>query len=112
MTAVGLAVVEEVSTRRFLDEVVKNGEFLAVELKVLSRKMKLREVRGQGLLLALELGCPIGTKVVDQALAKQLLINSPRPSALRFMPALNVSRSEIETMVGTLEEVIGSCLGQ
>ena len=40
----------------------------------------------------------------DQAVG--LLINSPRPDLLRFMPALNVSTEEIDQMISMLREVI------
>jgi len=56
----------------------------------------LGEVRGQGLLLALELG---RTRSAAGGAAREigLLLNAPRPSVLRFMPALNVSDAEIDT---------------
>ena len=56
--------------------------------------------------MALELGQPVGSKVVDEALKHQLLVNSPRPSSLRFMPALNVTRQETDTRLSTLEPIL------
>jgi acetylornithine/N-succinyldiaminopimelate aminotransferase len=35
-----------------------------------------------------------------------LLINAPRPDTLRFMPALNVTRDEIDRMLALLESVL------
>ncbi len=106
MTAVGLAVVNEVSKPGFLSQVEENGDYLMAGLRVLSKALGLGEVRGQGLLVALELGQPVGSKVVDEALKHQLLVNSPRPSSLRFMPALNVTRQETDTMLSTLEPIL------
>ena len=106
MTAVGLAVVEEVSKPAFLAQVRENGDYLMAQLRALSVELGLGEVRGQGLLVALELGKPVGAAVVDEALKHGLLINSPRPASLRFMPALNVARAEIDAMQGTLREVL------
>jgi acetylornithine/N-succinyldiaminopimelate aminotransferase len=106
MTAVGLAVVEEISGPGFLENVRSNGEYLKTKLEALSRELSLGEVRGLGLLLALELNRDIGPKVVEGALSRGLLINSPRPSVLRFIPALNVSREEIDQMTGILPGVI------
>ena len=106
MTAVGLAVVNEVARPAFLAQVVENGDYLMARLRALSATLGLGEVRGLGLLVALELGKPVGSKVVDEALKLGLLINSPRPSSLRFMPALNVTRPEIDTMLATLETVL------
>jgi acetylornithine/N-succinyldiaminopimelate aminotransferase len=56
----------------------------------------------------LALGREIGPKVVDAALAQGLLINSPRPTTLRFVPALNVTRAEIDQMTAILREAIQS----
>ena len=106
MTAVGLAVVNEVSKPRFLAQVRENGDYLMGQLRSLSKQLGLGEVRGQGLLVALELGKPAGATVVDEALKRGLLINSPRPASLRFMPALNVSRAEIDMMLATLPKVL------
>ena len=106
MTAVGLAVVDEVSKPAFLKQVEENGSHLMDRLRALSGERGLGEVRGQGLLVALELGKPIGSKVVDEALKRGLLVNSPRPASLRFMPALNVTRQEIDTMLATLRTVL------
>ena len=108
MTAVGYAVVKAISDPEFLKSVRENGNYLESQLQDLSRQLSLGEVRGRGLLLALELGREIGSAAVDAALARGLLVNSPRPAVLRFMPALIVSRAEIDEMIGILREAIQS----
>src|SRR5436305_1642455 len=102
MCAVGLAVLREVGTPDFLKSVVDTGLFLESELQKLSARHGLGEVRGRGLLLALDLKLPIGAAIVAEALADGVLINSPQPDALRFMPALNVTREEISLMIDCL----------
>jgi acetylornithine/N-succinyldiaminopimelate aminotransferase len=106
MTAVGHAVVQEISKPAFLAGVQENGAYLAAGLRALSERFSLGEVRGQGLLLALDLDRPDGAKIVEAALGKRLLINSPRPATLRFMPALNVTRDEIDQMLRILSECL------
>ena len=64
-------------------------------------------MRGRGLLLALDLKLPIGAAIVAEALADGVLINSPQPDALRFMPALTVSREEIDEMLTILRKSLG-----
>ena len=64
------------------------------------------EVRGRGLLLALELRGRDAAKVARSAMDRGLLINAPRPDALRFMPALNVTREEIDQMLAILEPIL------
>src|SRR5205823_6296936 len=56
MTAVGYAVVKMISNPEFLATVRENGKYLESLLENLARELKLGEVRGRGLLLALELG--------------------------------------------------------
>jgi len=106
MCAVGLAVLEHVSQPEFLKAATDAGQFLESELQKLSARHGLGEVRGRGLLLALDLKLPIGTAIVAEALAGGVLINSPQPDALRFMPALNVTREEISLMIDCLDVIL------
>lgn len=106
MCAVGLAVLAEVSKPEFLKSTVDAGLFLESELQRLSARHGLGEVRGRGLLLALDLKHPIGASIVAQAMTDGLLLNSPQPDALRFMPALNVSREEISEMIDGLDTIL------
>ena len=106
MCAAGLAVLEEVSQPEFLKSATDTGLFLEAELQKLSARHGLGEVRGRGLLLALDLKLPIGASIVAQAFADGVLINSPQPDALRFMPALNVTREEISQMIDCLDVIL------
>jgi acetylornithine/N-succinyldiaminopimelate aminotransferase len=106
MCAAGLAVLEEISKPEFLKSVADTGLFLESELQKLSARHGLGEVRGRGLLLALDLKLPIGAAIVGEALADGVLINSPQPDALRFMPALNVTREEITLMIDCLDAIL------
>jgi acetylornithine/N-succinyldiaminopimelate aminotransferase len=110
MTAVGCAVMDALLAPGFLDGVRARGEYLTGCLQALSAKLGLGGVRGAGLLLALELGQPVGAKVVEAARDRGLLINSPRPHLLRFMPALDVSEAEIDAMSTLLEEALRAAL--
>jgi len=106
MCAAGLAVLQCVGTPDFRKSVVDTGLFLAGELQRISARHGLGEVRGRGLLLALDLKHPIGASIVAQALADGVLLNSPQPDALRFMPALNVTREEITEMIEGLDAIL------
>lgn len=106
MTAVGRAVVEEISRPEFLAQVRENGEYLGAELKKISADFGLGNVRGRGLLLALELRQAFAADLVKMALDHGLLINAVRPDVLRFMPALNVKRLEIDEMLHILRQLL------
>jgi acetylornithine/N-succinyldiaminopimelate aminotransferase len=106
MCAAGLAVLDEVSRPAFLKSVTDTGLFLESELQRLSARHGLGDVRGRGLLLALDLKLPIGPALVAQALEAGLLLNAPRADTLRFMPALNVTREEILQMSDQLDTML------
>jgi acetylornithine/N-succinyldiaminopimelate aminotransferase len=105
-TAVGCAVMEEIAKPGFLPQVAVSGAYLADRLETLSRKHGCGGVRGRGLLLAMDLGRDIGPAVVAQAFQRGLLINAPRANSLRFMPALTVTRAEIDQMIDMLDETL------
>jgi acetylornithine/N-succinyldiaminopimelate aminotransferase len=108
MMAVGIAVFKELTKPGFMSGVVEKGAYLQTKLETLSAKFGLGEVRGRGLLVALELKEEIGPQIVEESLKRGLLINSPRKNTLRFMPALNVSRTEINRLVAILEKILGT----
>ncbi len=108
MCAAGLAVLEEVGSPAFLKSVVDTGAYLATQLEKLSAQHGLGPVRGRGLLVALDLGQSSGGDLVTLAREAGLLINSPRPDSLRFMPALNIARAEVDTMIEILASVLRS----
>jgi acetylornithine/N-succinyldiaminopimelate aminotransferase len=106
MAAIGSAVIETVSRSEFLAAVTANGEYLMEKLRALSSRLGHGEVRGRGLLVALELVGTDAGKVARTAMDRGLLINAPRPDTLRFMPALNVTRDEIDQMLVLLDAVL------
>jgi acetylornithine/N-succinyldiaminopimelate aminotransferase len=106
MCAVGLAVLDRVAAPEFLKSAADAGLYLESELQRISARHGLGEVRGRGLLLALDLKHPIGAAIVGEALGDGVLLNSPQPDALRFMPALNVTREEIAAMIDCLDAIL------
>ena len=109
MTAAGISVIEQLLAPGFLQSIITKGVLLQSELLKLSSEFGLQGERGKGLLRALILGKDIGGKLVDLAREHQpegLLINSPRPDLLRFMPALTVSNEEIITMCAILRKLL------
>jgi len=111
MTAVGVNVIGQITAPGFLDDVKAKGQYLKEQLLKLSDKHHLDGERGEGLLRALQLGSDMGNELVERARTMGptgLLINAPRPNLLRFMPALNVTRAEIDQMISMLDEVMAA----
>ena len=74
----------------------------------LSSDLGLGEVRGRGLLIALELGSDTAPEVVVRARDLGLLVNAPRPNCLRFMPALTTTEVELADGLALLRQAIAS----
>jgi len=109
MVAVGISVIEQLLAPGFLESVRAKGELLSKELLAISAEFNLDGERGEGLLRALMLSSDIGGKLVELARDRTpegLLINSPRPNLLRFMPALNISDDEIHQMCNILRDLL------
>jgi acetylornithine/N-succinyldiaminopimelate aminotransferase len=106
MAAVGCAIMDAMLAPGFLESVQAQGDYVVKGLTALSARRDLGEVRGRGLLLALDLKRDIASKVVELARDAGLLLNAPRPNLLRFMPALNLKREETDAMLSTLEKVL------
>jgi acetylornithine/N-succinyldiaminopimelate aminotransferase len=102
MAAVGCAVLETVRDPAFLAAVATNGQYLCEGLRALAADLGHGAIRGRGLLVALEVKGRDATKVARRALDRGLLVNAPRPDTLRFMPALTVSRDEIDLAIDLL----------
>lgn len=114
MTAVGVAVFDTLAAPGFLENVVTLGELLAQRSLAFSAKWGMQGERGRGLLRALVLDREDGGQIVEAArdLAPVgLLVNSPRPNLLRFMPALNVTPEEIDIQFELLDQAFRQVRG-
>lgn len=112
MAAAGCAVIETVAAPGFLESVTETGACLKRQLRTLSARFDCGEVRGRGLLLALDLGRDIAGEVASLAMTRGLVLNAPRPDTLRFMPALTVTKAEVRQMVSILDGVLATVLGR
>jgi len=106
MAAVGCAIMAAMLAPGFLQAVQARSTHLMKGLSSLAARNGLGEVRGRGLLVALDLKQDIAPKVVEFARDAGLLLNAPRPNLLRFMPALNITNEEIDTMLTGLDEAL------
>jgi len=89
-----------------LDYVIKNdvpgaaeqaGAYLIKGLKKLQKGYPfIKEVRGQGLLVAFEFDREIAAAVLTACLATGVLVNAVKPNAIRLMPPLVITNEEID----------------
>ncbi len=98
----GLATVGEVIAKNISRKAHLRGTYLRRKLKVLRNEFGFTDLRGMGLLQAVDLPAPQAVEVANACLNDGLLINAPRPDTLRFMPALTVSNREVDEMLSIL----------
>jgi acetylornithine/N-succinyldiaminopimelate aminotransferase len=111
MAAVGLAVVNEVCSEGFLQQVRARAQQLANGLQAIVRDHALVAERGAGLLRALVLPHDGAEQVVAAARQLQphgLLLNAPRPSVIRLMPALTISAEEVNQALHLLRRALAA----
>jgi len=106
----GKTVLDEMLRRNIPRRAKTRGNYLKRQLKALGAEFNVPEIRGMGLLMAVDLPSDKGAAVVDAAFKQGLLLNAPRPNTLRFMPALTVSNAEIDEMIGILRTVLQQVL--
>ncbi|EAR62413.1 acetylornithine/succinylornithine family transaminase [Neptuniibacter caesariensis] len=106
MCASALAVLEALEAENILSNVNKMSELLQTEFFELSQKYGLGQIRGQGLLLAIDTGAYDAHQIAASAFRKQLLINAPRSNCIRLMPALNIGPEEIYKAMSVLEDCL------
>jgi len=106
--AAGLGVFEAIEKEGLIENTREMGAYLRGKLEALAEKYAfVREVRGKGLMLGMELAVP-GAGIVSRCLEKGLNINCTHDTVLRVMPAMIVTRDEIDTAV----EIIDSSLAE
>jgi acetylornithine aminotransferase len=104
--AAGLATVETILNENLCEKAESMGNYLQQQLgKQLEGCESVVDIRGQGLMLAVELNTPCAG-LVDKAAKKGLLINVTAESVIRLLPTLNLTTDDADQLVNLLSEVI------
>jgi acetylornithine/N-succinyldiaminopimelate aminotransferase len=104
--AVAVAVLTQMIDKQIPRRAAQRGRYLRRKLAILGKETGLTHIRGQGLLIGVDLPHGKGADVVAEAFKRGLLINAPKPNVLRFMPALTVTNREIDEMLDILRGVL------
>jgi predicted acetylornithine/succinylornithine family transaminase len=100
--AAALASVDIVSDKLFLRNVQNIGKYFLSRLKELAKKLPvIKEVRGMGLILAIDIDGS-SAEVAKDCMEQGILVNSIQPGTLRFIPPLIVTQKNIDTLIRVL----------
>jgi acetylornithine/N-succinyldiaminopimelate aminotransferase len=104
-SAAGVAALTAILEEGMLENCRKMGGHFLSELDKMKDKFPfIKEVRGKGLILGIELKMD-GSSIVKEMLKKRVLINCTMGNVLRFLPPLIVTKEEIDQVVAALVEV-------
>jgi len=106
ITAAALEVLKIISEEKIVDNCRKIGEYFMERLIWLkSRHTSIKDVRGIGLLIGMELDVE-GEPLVNKCLEKGFLVNCIQGNTLRFVPPLIIGREEIDALIECLDGIL------
>lgn len=106
--AAGIAVMGELTAPGFLTGVREKGEYMRSLLEKLKKDGLVSEVRGLGLMLAIDLPEPEAAAVVAEALRKKIILNNTSANTIRFLPPLIVEEGMMEAVVEFLQTALSA----
>ncbi|MCL2167117.1 MAG: aspartate aminotransferase family protein [Clostridiales bacterium] len=108
ITAAALASFDVILKEKLAEQATEKGSYIRDKVRAWTdMKDTIKEVRGQGLMIGIEL-IPegLGVKVVEECMQKGLLINCIHGMVLRMVPPLVITREEIDQALDTLYGVL------
>lgn len=102
--AAGLAAIKILADEQFLSHVEEMGHYFLNKLENIKKRVSsVKDVRGKGLMIAMEMDSP-SKKMVDDCMDKGILINCIQENILRFLPPLIVHKKAIDSLTLILEQ--------
>ncbi|MFN8534563.1 MAG: acetylornithine transaminase [Dehalococcoidia bacterium] len=109
--AAGVATLDVMAEEHLCERAGRVGKYFAAKLRQLAERFPvIDEVRGEGLLLAVQFGSEMSDIVSRAALERGLLLNAVMPSAIRLMPPLVITEAEVDEAVAILDAVLADQL--
>ena len=105
--AAGIVVLEEVFEKGLLKNVQKTGNYLTDQLENLKSKLpsKIKEVRGKGLMVGVELFFD-GVEVVNVMREKGILINCTNQNVIRLLPPLIITKENADNFISEFKNTL------
>ena len=103
---IGNTIMNEVFKKGFLNNVKKNSKYFLKELNLIKKKYPkvIKEVRGIGLLIGIQLNVELG-KFINELTKNKLLTIRAAENVVRILPPLNVKKKEIDLALKIIDKV-------
>ncbi len=103
VTAAAIATLSAIEGDRLIENAAEVGDYFKGKLAKLAEKKGLKDVRGRGLMLAVELSEPRAKEIVNDLLFKRRIVaNAIGDAIIRFLPPLCVTKSEVDEVIDAL----------
>ncbi|MEI7616669.1 MAG: aminotransferase class III-fold pyridoxal phosphate-dependent enzyme, partial [Actinomycetota bacterium] len=98
--AAGVAVLNYFEKYELVRKSQKTGKYLLSRLNKLKEKYPraVKEVRGMGLMLAMEFTSPIAGELISSGLKNRLVLNKVSDFTIRFLPPLVINKNDINNL--------------
>lgn len=105
--AAGLAVMKEIFENELIDSVENLGVYFISKLNQLRVKFpnKIKEVRGLGFMLGVEMNLPCD-KIVDEFRENGILVNCTSENVVRILPPLIATKANIDNFLTVLDQLL------
>lgn len=106
-SAVACAVLDVMTAPGFVEGVAEKGAYFSEKLNAIAgRHAGVKEVRGKGLMIGVELDGEVKT-AVEGMLARGIICGPAGPNVIRFVPPLIIDKPEIDRAADALDAVLG-----
>ncbi|MGA2991058.1 MAG: aspartate aminotransferase family protein [Candidatus Korobacteraceae bacterium] len=109
--AVALQFLKTLEKEKLLRHVTEVGAYFRGRLQELdARHPEVKDVRGVGLMLGLELdSAELAKRVAKEMLERKIVINRTHETTLRFLPPYIIERKHVDQVVKALDSILSSC---
>jgi acetylornithine/N-succinyldiaminopimelate aminotransferase len=98
--AASIAVIDYIIKNRLADRAFNLGKYFVSKLaKLKMQNSIIKDIRGMGLMIGVELSEPVAAEIVEAALSAGFIINKVSPSILRFLPTLVISKRNVDSLI-------------
>jgi acetylornithine/N-succinyldiaminopimelate aminotransferase len=100
----GIAVIDYLLDNNIPEKVNRLGEYFISELRKIQNSYSIiKEVRGIGLMAAMEYSEPVTSRIVGDALNDGIILNRVSDNTLRFLPPLIITKANIDRVIRWLD---------
>ena len=106
--AVAITVIDTIKQTGLLAHVTEVGAYFKQQLEWLRQRHDcVTEVRGEGLMLGLDLdSTDLATRAAAEMMARRIIINRTSDTVLRFLPPYILERKHVDATIAALDEVL------